>query len=272
MPQVLLLGGHGKIALHLTPLLLARSWNVTSVIRNAEHEAEILALGKDKPGKLSVLLSSLDDVKSQADAQAVLDKVKPEYVVWAAGAGGKGGPQRTYAIDRDAAKHFIASSFATPSVTKFLLISHMGSRKTKPSWFTEESWKRTEKLWTDILPDYCKAKWEADQYQTALAAVTKTKNPEREIQSISLRPGLLTDELATGKVAMGHVKAAEGSVTREDVAVVADRLLARDDAEGWFDLLNGEEPIDEAVERVVKGKIDSIGDEDVENMIRKFDL
>lgn len=85
MPQVLLLGGHGKIALHLTPLLLARSWNVTSVIRNAEHEAEILALGTGKPGKLSVLLSSLDDVKSQADAQAVLDKVNPEYVVWAAG-------------------------------------------------------------------------------------------------------------------------------------------------------------------------------------------
>ena len=85
MPQVLLLGGHGKIALHLTPLLLARSWNVTSVIRNPEHEAEILALGKGKPGKLSVLLSSLDDVKSQADAQAVLDKVRPEYVVWAAG-------------------------------------------------------------------------------------------------------------------------------------------------------------------------------------------
>jgi hypothetical protein len=55
------------------------------VIRNAEHEAEILALGNGKPGKLSVLLSSLDDIKSQTDAQAVLEKVKPEYVVWAAG-------------------------------------------------------------------------------------------------------------------------------------------------------------------------------------------
>lgn len=85
MPQVLLLGGHGKIALYLTPLLLARSWNVTSVIRNADHEAEIMALGKGQPGKISVLLSSLDDVKSRADAQAVLDKVRPEYVVWAAG-------------------------------------------------------------------------------------------------------------------------------------------------------------------------------------------
>lgn len=83
--QVLLLGGHGKVALQLTPLLLARSWNVTSVIRNAEHENEILALGKGAKGKLNVLLSSLDDVKSDADAKNILDRVSPDYVVWSAG-------------------------------------------------------------------------------------------------------------------------------------------------------------------------------------------
>lgn len=83
--QVLLLGGHGKVALHLTPLLLARSWNVTSVIRNPEHESEILALGKGAKGKLNVLLSSLDDVKSEGDAKKVLDAVDPDYVVWSAG-------------------------------------------------------------------------------------------------------------------------------------------------------------------------------------------
>jgi Predicted nucleoside-diphosphate-sugar epimerases len=44
--QVLLLGGHGKVALHMTPLLLNRAWNVTSVVRNPDHESEILALGE----------------------------------------------------------------------------------------------------------------------------------------------------------------------------------------------------------------------------------
>lgn len=85
--QVLLLGGHGKVAQKLTPLLLARAWNVTSVIRNAEHENEILALGKGKGarGKLSVLLSSLEDVKSDADAKKIIDAVSPDYVVWSAG-------------------------------------------------------------------------------------------------------------------------------------------------------------------------------------------
>lgn len=83
--HVLLLGGHGKIALHLTPLLLNRAWSVTSVVRNADHESEILALGQGRKGKLDVLISSLDDVKGAADAQRILDTVDPDYVVWSAG-------------------------------------------------------------------------------------------------------------------------------------------------------------------------------------------
>lgn len=83
--HVLLLGGHGKVALHLTPLLLARAWNVTSVIRNPDHEPEIRALGKGQKGSLDVLLSSLDDVKTEADAKGIIDRVQPDYVVWSAG-------------------------------------------------------------------------------------------------------------------------------------------------------------------------------------------
>ena len=83
--HVLLLGGHGKVALHLTPLLLNRAWSVTSVIRNPAHESEILALGKGLKGTLNVLLSSLEDVKSPSDAQRIIDTVTPDYVVWSAG-------------------------------------------------------------------------------------------------------------------------------------------------------------------------------------------
>ena len=83
--QVLLLGGHGKIALKLTPLLLQRAWNVTSVIRNPDHETEILELGKGLKGKLNVLIASLDDVTSAAAAQKILNATSPDYVVWSAG-------------------------------------------------------------------------------------------------------------------------------------------------------------------------------------------
>ncbi len=84
-PRVLLLGGHGRVTMLLQPLLLARSWHVTSVIRNPDQEAEILALGKDKPGKIEVLVDSLDDVKEVSQAERVLNKVKPDIVVWSAG-------------------------------------------------------------------------------------------------------------------------------------------------------------------------------------------
>ena len=84
-PKVLLLGGHGKISMLMTPLMLAKSWNVTSVIRDPSQEKEILALGEGQKGKLDVLVSSLEDVKSDADAKKVLDAVKPNYVVWSAG-------------------------------------------------------------------------------------------------------------------------------------------------------------------------------------------
>lgn len=87
IPRVLVLGGHGKVALFLQPLLLAKQWHVTSVVRNPDHEAEILALGKDKPGKIEVLLDSLDDVQEPSQAQRVLDKVRPDIVVWSAGKG-----------------------------------------------------------------------------------------------------------------------------------------------------------------------------------------
>jgi saccharopine dehydrogenase-like NADP-dependent oxidoreductase len=84
-PKVLLIGGHGKVSMLLTPLLLKRSWNVTSVIRNPEQTAEIEALGKGLDGKVDVLIESLDDVKSDQEAQKVIDKVNPDYVIWSAG-------------------------------------------------------------------------------------------------------------------------------------------------------------------------------------------
>jgi dTDP-4-dehydrorhamnose reductase len=83
--NILLIGGHGKVSQLLTPLLLARSWNVTSMIRTAEQTPTIEKLGKGQPGKLNVLISSVEDVKSEGDAKKILDQVKPDWVVWSAG-------------------------------------------------------------------------------------------------------------------------------------------------------------------------------------------
>ncbi|KAL4888956.1 NAD(P)-binding protein [Aspergillus ambiguus] len=273
--QVLLLGGHGKIARHLTPLLLNRGWNVSSVIRNPDHEREILALGAGRKGKLNVLLASLDDVQSDAAARKIIDDVSPDYIVWSAGAGGKGGPERTFAIDDRAARHFLSAAYAAPSVTKVLLVSWIGSRRVHPSWMSDEDWAGIQHVFTTVLPTYAQAKLNADEYMTALAARRARRlaagDPSvRPLQSINLRPGTLSDDPATGKVQLGKTARGRGTVTREDVAIVADRLLARADTHGWYDLLNGEEPVDDAVERVARDKVDAMEGEDVDGMIARF--
>lgn len=73
------------MSLLLQPLLLAKKWNVVSVVRNPDQESEILKLGEGKPGKIQVLVDSLDDVEDISHAHKVLDQVKPDYVVWSAG-------------------------------------------------------------------------------------------------------------------------------------------------------------------------------------------
>jgi dTDP-4-dehydrorhamnose reductase len=84
-PRILLLGGHGKVSLLLTPKLLSRSWNLTSVIRNPDQESDILEAGKNGPGHVDVLVASLEDVKTEADATRILEKTQPDWVVWSAG-------------------------------------------------------------------------------------------------------------------------------------------------------------------------------------------
>lgn len=88
--HALLLGGHGKIAQLLTPLLLRRGWDVTSVIRTETQVPTIQALapkdGDDgTKGKLKVLVRSLEEVKSEGDAGRVIAEWGGDYVVWSAG-------------------------------------------------------------------------------------------------------------------------------------------------------------------------------------------
>ena len=84
-PRILLIGGHGKISLLMTPMLLGRSWTVTSLFRDPSQKEEILSLGKGQSGKLEVLVRSLEDVKSTEQAKEILDEAKPEWTVWSAG-------------------------------------------------------------------------------------------------------------------------------------------------------------------------------------------
>ncbi|KAH8899169.1 NAD(P)-binding protein [Thozetella sp. PMI_491] len=249
--HILLLGGHGQVAQHLTAFLLQASLSVTSIVRNPDQVSALEKLGENRSGTLEVLVRSLEDVKSEAQAKAILDEVKPDCVVWSAGAGGKGGPERTLAIDRDAAVHFIHASAAYGSITRFLMVSYLASRLQRPAWWDDASWKSACELNTKILPTYYQAKIAADE---ALYRVSKQRP---EFVGINLRPGTLTTENA-GKVELGKTKGSRGNVSRESVAKIAALLLQSEGIENtWLDLLDGDEEPEAAVERVIRDHVNA---------------
>ncbi|KAF2268802.1 hypothetical protein CC78DRAFT_454790 [Lojkania enalia] len=268
--NILLIGGHGKVSQLLTPLLLARSWNVTSMIRSLDQKDTIAKLGQGQPGKLDVLVSSVEDVKSEDDAKEILHQVHPDWVVWSAGAGGRGGAPRTMAIDHDAAIAFTKASIHTPSIKKFLTVSYISSRRNKPSWWTDKDWEYSNKVNFEILPTYYKAKVAADEVLTVLAKErfdeeAKKGVPENDrFCGISLRPGTLSDEKAM-KVQIGKI-GSQGKISRATVAEAIVAVLETEGARGWFDMLDGEEDVGEAVRKAVIEVIDTVEDEDFEGM------
>ncbi|KAL1798608.1 hypothetical protein ACET3X_002645 [Alternaria dauci] len=273
--HILLIGGHGKVAQLLTPLLLAKSWNVTSMIRTASQRPAIEKLGQGQPGKLDVLISSVADVKTEGDAKSILEQVKPDWVVWSAGAGGKGGAEMTYAVDRDAAIAFTKASVNTPSVKKFLTVSYLSSRRGRAPWWNDEDWKAAQKVNTEILPDYFKAKVAADEVLTVLSQERVAKEekdgvpPNERFCGISLRPGTLTEEPA-GKVKIGKIGAG-GKTSRATVAESVVSVLEHEGARGWVDVIDGDEEIDDAVAKYVKEGQDAVEGEDLGEMKKRIE-
>ncbi|KAJ8107777.1 hypothetical protein OPT61_g8633 [Boeremia exigua] len=263
--HVLLIGGHGKVSQLLTPLLLSRSWNVTSVIRTAEQKPAIEALGKNQPGKLDVLVSSVSDVKTESDAKQIIDRVKPDWVVWSAGAGGKGGAANTLAVDHDAAIAFTKASIHTPSVKKFLTVSYLSSRRGRPSWWADSDWETAQKTNNEILPTYFKAKIAADEVLTVLSRErveqeAKDGVPEKErFAGISLRPGALTDAKAGG-VKVGKLGA--GGKTSRDTTAHAIAATLETDFRGWLDVIDGDEDPTTAIQKLSDQGIDTAEEED----------
>jgi len=116
MADVIIIGGHGKVAQLATPLLIEAGHNVTSIIRKPEQEDRIKALGAT-PLIFDVEEATQDDFARVFEGQ--------DAVVWAAGAGG-GNPQRTYAVDRDAAIASIDAAQGAEAM-RYIMISYLGS-------------------------------------------------------------------------------------------------------------------------------------------------
>jgi uncharacterized protein YbjT (DUF2867 family) len=211
MARVIVIGGHGKVALQLARILTERGDAVSSVFRNPDHSDDVAATGA-KP-----VVADIERLDTDALADLLAGH---DAVVFSAGAGG-GNPARTYAVDRDAAIRVVDAA-ARAGVKRFVMVSYFGAGLDHgvPQG--------------DSFFPYAEAKAAADAHLRA-----------SDLDWTVLGPGRLTLEPATGRIAVG---AAKGAVSRADVALVAATALADDSTIGrTIDFNNGDVPIAEAL-------------------------
>ncbi|SFS15957.1 Uncharacterized conserved protein YbjT, contains NAD(P)-binding and DUF2867 domains [Agrococcus baldri] len=117
MARIIVLGAHGKVALHAQRMLAHAEHIVHGVIRNAEHAADVEATGSEP---IAADLEALE--------QSGIDNLLQGYdvVVWSAGAGG-GSPERTRAVDQDAALRVLDA--VARSGARLLMVSYFGSSR-----------------------------------------------------------------------------------------------------------------------------------------------
>jgi uncharacterized protein YbjT (DUF2867 family) len=213
MARIVLIGGHGKVALRLARILTERGDAVSSVFRNPDHSDEVGGTGA-KPVAADIERLDTDELAGLLAGH--------DAVVFSAGAGG-GNPARTYAVDRDAAIRVIDAA-AQAGVKRFVMVSYFGAG---PDHGVPQG---------DSFFPYAEAKAAADAHLRA-----------SELDWTVLGPGRLTLEPATGRIALGKGK---GEVSRADVALVVAAALADDSTIGrTIEFNNGDVPIAEALAR-----------------------
>ncbi|MGW8483534.1 SDR family oxidoreductase [Microbacterium sp. NPDC055903] len=189
MSRIILFGGHGRVALLLTPLLVARGDEVTSIIRDPRHVADIAALGG------TPVVADIENADAEGMTRLVAGH---DAVVWSAGAGG-GDAARTYAVDRDAAISSMTAAMRA-GVRRYVMVSWIGSRADH-----------------GVNPDdgffaYADAKWAADEHLTGT-----------DLDWTVLGPGTLTFDEPTGLIEVDET--GRGAVARGDVAAVIAQTL-----------------------------------------------
>ena len=212
MARVLIIGGHGKIARLLLPLLTERGDAVTAAIRNPEHAADIEAEGATP---------LVADVESLG-----VDEIAGGLAGFPAGGGaagaGGGNPARTYAVDRDAAIRTV-DAVQRAGIRRFVMVSYFGAR---PDHGIDPE--------NGFFP-YAEAKAAADEHVRA-----------SDLDWTILGPSTLTLEPGTGRI--DTAAAQSGRVSRENVALTIRAVLGDDSTIGRTIRFNdGDTPVAEAI-------------------------
>jgi uncharacterized protein YbjT (DUF2867 family) len=191
--RVIIIGGHGKVARLLTPLLVARSHEVTGVIRDPAHAEHLRSDGA------TPVVADVESMDVEALARLLHGH---DAVVWSAGAGG-GDPARTYAVDRDAAIRSMDAA-GRSWVSRYVMVSYFGAG-------AEHAVPEDDPFFA-----YADAKSAADAHLEG-----------SDLEWTILRPSRLTEDAPTGSIETSRTGARPGSVSRADVALVIAETVDR---------------------------------------------
>lgn len=214
MSVIVIVGGHGKVALLLAAVLTGRGHTVRSTIRNPAHSAEVRQTGA-VPYLLDI---ETGDAADFAEALSGAD-----VVIFSAGAGGDGNIDRKRTVDLGGSVKSIEAALEV-GIDRFVQVSAIGVDEPLPD--------DTDPVWRA----YVEAKRDAD---VALRA--------SDLDWTIVRPGLLTDGPATGSVSVAeHLPS--GEISRADVAAVLTAVIEHDATIGaQFELTAGDDTIVEAL-------------------------
>jgi len=211
--EVVVAGGHGRVALHALRLLAERGDRARGLIRNPDHAADLEAVGAE------AVQCDLEELEA---AQVAPHIEGADAVVFAAGAGPGSGPARKRTVDYGGAVKLIeAAQFAR--VRRYLIVSAMGVNHPD--------------RWSEQMRPYYQAKAEADAQVEASG-----------LDYTIVRPGGLTDEEGSGRIDAAPLLERSGQIPREDVAATLVACLDEAATVGkTFDVLAGDVPIAEAL-------------------------
>lgn len=216
MAQVFIIGGAGKVGRRLALQLSKRGHRAHSLIRNPGQASELEDLGA------TPVVGSLLELTAAELAQVMAGS---DVAVFSAGAGGKGGPEMTNAIDGRGLELAVAAAIQA-GTKRFLLVSAF-----------PESFRGKEV--SESFENYMAVKKLADVHLA-----------ESELDWVILRPGTLLDAPGTGRVRTG-LAIPYGDVSRDDVAATLLEIIENPSVSRIIiELTQGDEPVVESVQRL----------------------
>lgn len=219
MDKTLVIGANGQIGKQLIGLMALAKMPVKAMVRNAEQANDLEKLGAE------TVIADLEEALPD-DAFADCDKV-----VFTAGSGGKTGADKTILIDLWGAVKAVDMA-KKHHVKQFVMVSARDAGDPENG--------------TPAIKHYNICKHFADKHLL-----------ESGVPYTILRPGLLTNEAATGLITTHRPETKEAmTITRADVAACVLQSLNHSEAINQIDeLYNGDLPIAEAFIKAVSNRL-----------------